>query len=203
MKKVISLVAASLLLAQLTACGNAMMPAAGMRPMGPTQVTSQSILGINKEIGKAVEANFKSKDKNGDGFITPNEFPVESPEDFNHFRRFDNNKDGRLVVKEMAPGLFSRIGDIFQLKATAAFLFDELDVDNNKQLTKSEVESCKIPGVAATYDAYLGKTLFGKHLDYLRKTDFENLMAFALTNPAAAGSGGQAPASQLAPKPVK
>lgn len=188
MKQIITLVAGSLLLAQLTACGGQMMPAANMMPrqMGPTptQVSSQSILGINKEIGRAVEANFKAKDANGDGFITPNEFPVESPEDFNHFRRFDSNKDGKLKVNEMKPGILSRAADIYQLKATAAFLFDELDVDNNKRLTKAEVDACKVPGVAGSYDAYLGKSLFGKKLDYLRKTDFENLMAFALLGPS-------------------
>lgn len=201
MKKLISLTAGVLLVAQLTACGGSNLPMAGLpRQMAPTQVTSQSILGINKEISKAVEADFKAKDKNADGFITPNEFPVESPEDFNHFRRFDSNKDGRLKVNEMKPSLLSRVGDIMQLKATAAFLFDELDVDNNKQLTANEVAACKIPGVAASYNAYLGKTLFGKKLDYLRKTDFENLVAFALSNPAAAGSAPAAAPAQ-APRP--
>lgn len=185
MKKLVSFTAGALLIAQLTACGGALPMGSMPRQMAPSQVSAQSILGINKEIGIAVEADFKAKDKNADGFITPNEFPVESPEDFNHFRRFDSNRDGRLKVSEMKPSLFSRISDIMQLKATAAFLYDELDVDNNRQLSKTEVAACKIPGVAASYDTYLGKSLFGKKLDYLRKTDFENLVAFALSNPNA------------------
>ena len=174
------------------------------RQMAPqsNQVSAQSILGINKEIGIAVEADFKAKDKNADGFITPNEFPVESPEDFNHFRRFDSNRDGRLKVNEMKPSLFSRIGDVLQLKATAAFLFDELDVDNNRSLTKTEIAACRIPGVASGFDNYLGKSLFGKRLDYLRKTDFENLVAFALMNPEAkvAPAPQQAAPAPIAPK---
>lgn len=189
MKKILSLVAGTLLLAQLTACGNAAMPAASMAnrqiaPAQPTQVSSQSFIGINKEISKAVEANFKAKDADGDGFIVPKEFPVESPEDYNHFRRFDSNKDGRLTQRELNPSLLSRAMDILEIKATAAFLFDDLDVDNNKQLSKTEVAACKIPGVAASYDAYLGKSLFGRKLEYLRKTDFENLVAFALMGPS-------------------
>lgn len=187
MKKILSLVAGTLLLAQLTACGNAAMPTnmapRQLAPAQPTQVTSQSILGINKEISKAVEANFKAKDKDADGFIMPKDFPVETPEDYNHFRRFDSNKDGKLTQREMNPSLLSRAMDILELKATAAFLFDDLDVDNNKQLSKTEVAACKIPGVAGSYDAYLGKTLFGRKLDYLRKTDFENLVAFAMMGP--------------------
>lgn len=186
MKKILTLVAGTMLLA---ACGGPMMPTANMLPRqaAPVQVGAQSILGINKEISRSVEANFKAKDKNADGFITPNEFPVETPEDYNHFRRFDSNKDGMLKVNEMKPGILTRAADIFQLKATAAFIYDELDVDNNKKLTKTEVGACKIPGVADSYDSYLGKSLFGKKLDYLRKTDFENLVAFALLGPSNAG----------------
>lgn len=193
MNKFVALLAGSLLATQLVACGQApmAMPRAAMpQQQATTQVGAQSLLGINKEIGKAVEANFKAKDKDGDGVINPSEFPVESPEDFNYFRRMDSNRDGKLAVKEMSPGLFSRVGDVLQIKATASFLFDELDVDNNKHLTKTEVAACKIPGVAASFDAYLGKSFFGKKLDYLRKTDFENLMAFALLSPAAAAPAG-------------
>ena len=59
-------------------------------------LSSQSLLGIHKELKRAVEANFAAKDANKDGLIIPAEFPVESPEDFNHFRKLDSNRDGHL-----------------------------------------------------------------------------------------------------------
>lgn len=178
----------------LTACGAPSMPGAQMMPQqsgvrmaAPTQVGAQSLLGINKELKRSVEANFAAKDANKDGYITPDEFPVQSPEDFNYFRRLDISRDGRIRLNEMSDGLMGRVSDILQLKATAAFIFDELDIDNNKRLTKSEIGASKVPGVASNFDAYLGKSwLTGKHYDYLRKSDFENLLAFAMTNPGAA-----------------
>lgn len=192
----IALLAGTLMIAQLSACGNAALPPAGMA-MAPatTQVSSQSILGINKEISRAVEANFAAKDKNTDGFINPDEFPVQTPEDYNSFRQLDSNKDGRVSKGELNPSLLGRAMDIIQLKATAAFIFDSLDGDRNGHLTKSEVANCKIPGVAASYDAYLGKSLFGKQLDYLRRSDFENLVAFALLGPSNSKSALTAPGS--------
>lgn len=191
MKKLASLFAGALI---LTACGGPNLPSGMptrqmMQPSmaAPTQVSSQSILGINKELKKSVEANFAAKDANQDGFITPDEFPVKSPEDFNYFRRLDISHDGRIQMNEMSDGILGRVTDILQLKATAAFIFDELDKDNNGRLSKSEVGACKVPGVAANFDAYLGKSwITGKRYDSLRKSDFENLLAFAMTNPAAA-----------------
>jgi len=198
MKKFAVLFAATSLLA---ACGNPnMLPSPQMMmqrpnqmmmpqraPMQPTQIGAQSITGIYKEIQRAIDANFAAKDANQDGTITPNEFPVESPEDFNHFRRLDTNRDGKLSKSEMSTSLLGKALDIFQLKATAAFLFSELDVDRNKRLTKTEIAASRIPGVAANFDSYLGKSwLTGKRYDYLRKSDFENLVAFAMLNPGAA-----------------
>ncbi|MBF2052857.1 MAG: hypothetical protein IGS03_05245 [Candidatus Sericytochromatia bacterium] len=199
MKKVMILLATTSLLA---ACGGPqMMPNAqmmGARPQPlmmaqnaamqqPNQIGVQSITGIYKELQRSIEANFAAKDGNKDGTITPNEFPVESPEDFNHFRRLDSNRDGQLSKGEMSTGFLGKAVDIFQIKATASFVFHELDADGNKRLTKTEAGASRIPGVAANFDSYLTKVWWsGKQRDYLRKTDFENLMAFALTNPGAA-----------------
>lgn len=194
MKKVLIAIATTSLLA---ACGGPqMMPNAQMmapRPQmmmpmqQPVQMGAQSITGIYKELQRSIEANFAAKDANKDNTITPNEFPVESPEDFNHFRRLDDNRDGQLSKGEMSSNLLTKAVDIFQIKATAAFVFHELDVDGNKRITKSEVAASRIPGVSANFDSYLTKVWWsGKQRTYLRKTDFENLMAFALTNPGAA-----------------
>lgn len=199
---------ASAMIAVLTACGSANLPMARMQApqmMAPrtAQVSSQSILGINKEIKRSVEANFVAKDANKDGLITPNEFPVESPEDFNHFRRLDNNQDGQLKMDEMATGILGRLNDIMQIKAMAAFVFDELDVDNNKRLTKTEIAASKVPGVAANFEKYLGKNFFTRQpLDYLRKSDFENLMAFAMLNPGAVGQEQQSQEEAMMFMPV-
>lgn len=191
MKKIVALIAGTMLVSQITACGNAQLPMAAAP--GTVQVGAQSILGINKEITKSVEANFKAKDKDADGFIIPAEFPVQTPEDYNSFRQLDSNKDGKLSKGELTPSIVGRAMDILQLKATAAFLYDELDGDNNGQLSRAEVEKCKIPGVAASYDAYLGKSFFGKQLTYLRRSDFENLVAFALLGPGGTGRNNATP----------
>lgn len=174
------------------------------RAVAPTQVSSQSILGINKELKKAVEANFAAKDANKDGVIIPGEFPVESPEDFNHFRKLDSNRDGQLKMSEMNDSIIGRAADILQLKATAAFLFHELDVDGNKRITATEITASKIPGVAGNFSNYLGKSLITRRpLTYLRKTDFENLVAYALSNPeAAAQSAAQEQANGMSISPV-
>lgn len=195
MKKIAAIFSTAVL---LSACGSPNMMPMGRGAMPPAQmrmnarptvqVGAQSLLGINKELKRSVEANFAAKDADGDGFILPNEFPVESPEDFNHFRRLDGNRDGKIRLSEMSEGLLGRVSDVLQLKATAAFIFDELDIDNNKRLTKEEASASKVAGVASNYDAYLGKSwITGKPYNYLRKTDFENLLAFAMTNPNAAG----------------
>ena len=188
MNKITALFSASLVFSLLTACGStALLPSAQM-PAGipAAQVQAQSVAGINKEIKKSVDAAFKAKDKNADNFITPDEFPIQTPLEFQHFRRFDSNKDGRLSPSEMGPGFFGRTMDVFQLTATAAFLFDQLDVNNDGKLFKEEVSASTLPGVAANFDQYLDKPWYSsKKLTYLRKTDFENLVAYAMTNPEA------------------
>jgi hypothetical protein len=191
MNKITTLISASVLFSLLTACGTAsLMPSARMPVAAPAasaaQVQAQSIAGINKEIKKSIDAAFKSKDKNTDNFITPDEFPVQTPLEFQHFRRFDSNKDGRLSPNEMGPGVFGRAMDVMQLTAAASFLFDQLDVNNDGKLFKEEVAASTLPGVSANFDQYLDKPWYSsKKLTYLRKTDFENLVAYAMTNPEA------------------
>lgn len=208
--KIAALFSVLLVATQLSACNSranfapqAFAPNA-QRATAPTQVSSQSILGINKELKLAVEANFAAKDANKDGVIIPGEFPVESPEDFNHFRKLDSNRDGQLKISEMTDSIIGRAADILQLKATAAFLFHELDVDGNKQITATEITASKIPGVAGNFSRYLGKSLITRRpLTYLRKTDFENLVAYALSNPeAAARSAAEEQANGLSISPV-
>lgn len=216
MNKLAVLLLASVALTPLAACSSNVPNAQLLNPAArapfaqqqQSQVSAQSAWGIHKELQRSVEAGFAAKDANKDGFITPNEFPVNTPEDFNYFRRLDDNRDGKLKQGELSAGFLSHIKDVVQLKAAAAFVFDELDIDNNRRLSAAEVSASKVPGVAANYANFLGKSLiFRRPLDYLRKSDFENLMAFALTNPAAAGAASiqvEAPISSadLAPKPV-
>lgn len=191
MKKLAALLSVSAIFSVLTACGTApLLPAAQMsQPASiaqPAQLQAQSILGINKEIKRSVEAAFKAKDKNGDKFITPDEFPVQTPLEFQHFRRLDDNKDGRLTVNEMSPGILSRALDIMELMATASFLFDQLDINNDGKLIKEEAAASTLPGIAANFDKYLSKPWYSnKKLTYLRRTDFENLVAYVMTNPEA------------------
>jgi Ca2+-binding EF-hand superfamily protein len=202
MKKIASLLAASALFSMLTACGSANMNAAVMPNRAPvaqpnTAVQAQSLTGIYKQITQGAEAAFKAQDKDGNGFITPNEFNVSDPDTFMAFDKLDGNNDGKLSKGEFTPGFFSRAQDVFQIKAMASFLFDQLDRNNDKKLSRQEASASFIPGVAPNYDKFLSKPMFSsKPLDYLRKTDFENLVAFAMTNPAAAG--GAAPTDPAA-----
>ncbi|PIQ24306.1 hypothetical protein COW36_23920 [bacterium (Candidatus Blackallbacteria) CG17_big_fil_post_rev_8_21_14_2_50_48_46] len=193
MNKLAALLSASMLFSVLTACGNSALPLAQIplrapatAPQAAAQLQAQSVLGINKEIKRSVEAAFAAKDKNADKFITPDEFPVTTPLEFQHFRKMDSNKDGRLTASEMSPGIFGKVMDIMQLTATASFLFDQLDVNNDGKLMKEEAAASTLPGVAANFDTYLSKPWYSsKKLTYLRRTDFENLVAFAMTNPEA------------------
>lgn len=214
MKKIAALFSVLVLAAPLSACGSranfaampqqqAMMMNQQRAASASGQITSQSLLGINKELKRAVEANFAAKDANKDGLIIPAEFPVESPEDFNHFRKLDANRDGQLKISEMSDSILGRAADILQLKATAAFLFHELDVDGNKRLTSTEIVASKIPGVAGNFERYLGKSLITrKPLTYLRKTDFENLVAYALSNPEAAAQTAAEASTAMGISPV-
>ena len=192
MKKIAVLFGSALVLQTLVACGGPMPMPMGMhapqmmQAAPPQMVRAQSISGINKEINAAVEATFARKDANADKTITPNEFPVTTPGEFQHFRNLDADRDGKLTLKEMAPGLISKIMDVTQLKATASFLFDQLDTNGDSKLTKDEAAASHLPGVAANFDKYLTKPWYARNpLDYLRKTDFENLVAFAMLNPPA------------------
>lgn len=181
------------ILLSMTACGTGVQPAAqfavpqqAINQAAPT-VGAQSVRGILAEMKKAVTDSFAKKDADKDGTIVPAEFPVTTPEEFQYFRRLDDNKDGKLSMSEMDRGLFSKIKDVVQVKATASFMFDELDTNNDKRLSKSEAGASSLPGVAANFDSYLSKPWYRRtKLDYLRKTDFENLVAFALMNPNAA-----------------
>lgn len=219
MKKIAALFSVLLMGTQLSACGSRANVAAlsqqqammvnQQRAMSQQSMTanndlsSQSLLGIHKELKRAVEANFAAKDANKDGLIIPAEFPVESPEDFNHFRKLDSNRDGQLKLSEMSTSIIGRAADIMQLKATAAFLFHQLDVDGNKRITSTEITASTIPGVAGNFERYLGKSLITrKPLTYLRKTDFENLIAYALSNPEAAAKSAAEAEAAMSISPV-
>lgn len=212
MKKWMLYLVAASAISPLTACGNDMpttqmanfRPAPQMVQAPANDLQAQSLLGINKEISKAVSETFKRKDANGDKSITPDEFPVKNADDFVSFRKLDDNKDGKLVEKELAPSFFGRIKDVLQLKASASFLFDQLDRNNDSKLSPQEAAASTLPGIATNFDRFRDKPWWSaKKLDYLRKTDFENLVAFALTNPAAATPSAPTDGGAPAPVPAK
>jgi hypothetical protein len=169
----------------LTACGNstAFSP---IIEQPAEQVTSESILGVSKEIKNSSKLAFKELDKNADKMITPQEYGVATPDSAKAFYAIDKNHDGKIVEKEFTPGFFSSVGLTFRLKSAAAALFKLIDKSKDKLVSKEELASGLVSQAFITeFDNFdkQQKTLFHKDANgFLSQSEFENLFAHLAMN---------------------
>jgi Ca2+-binding EF-hand superfamily protein len=178
MKKSVKLTVLGLFASSVIGCGYS----AGIQPMMMQQMATdqtqayqaQSITGIWKTIDQGVEQAFKEKDKNGDNFITSDEFPVKTPDEFIEFKKLAGS-DGKISLKEMQPSFLSKVKDEVLIKATAAFLFDQVDKNDNNKLTAEELKASDVPHISDNFAKY-----DTKKKGYLTKSEFEDLYTYTV-----------------------
>lgn len=79
------------------------------------------VVGVRGDVVPRAQARFARLDKNGDGFVTADEFPARRAD---RFAQLDTDKDGKLSRSEMVEGALQR--------------FDALDTDKDGQITPQE-----------------------------------------------------------------
>lgn len=79
------------------------------------------VVGVRGDVVPRAQARFARLDKNGDGFVTKDEFPARRAD---RFAELDADKDGKLSRSEMVEGALQR--------------FDALDVNKDGQVTPEE-----------------------------------------------------------------
>ena len=94
----------------------------------------------------------------------------------------DDNKDGKVTLKEMLPGFFSKIGMALRLQKAAGTLFGQLDRNKDKFVQAGELEnalvSAEFLGAFKKYDKEKKIFLFRKaNPGKLSKSEFENMYA--------------------------
>lgn len=147
-----------------------------------TTVGALSYSGVKKEIEKSLTAQFKELDKDKNKMITPEEYGVKSPEEFTAFSVMDDNKDGKVTLKEMLPGFFGKIGMALRLQKAAGTLFGQLDRNKDKFIQSGELENALVSteflGAFKKYDKEKKIFLFRKaNPGKLSKSEFENMYA--------------------------
>jgi hypothetical protein len=204
MKKSIIMLTLGLFTASaITACGtggSGLLTDAEM--ISQPQVQAESFSGVYKEIKNSSALAFKEIDKNGDKMITPAEYGVGTPDSAKAFYALDDNHDGKITLKEMTPGFFSRIGLTFRLRSAAGGLFKLMDKSKDRLISKEELTSGLVSQAFLNeFDKYdvKGKTLFHKDSKgYLSQTEFENLFAHV----AMTTIPSTTPADPASPAPV-
>ena len=147
-----------------------------------TTVGALSYSGVKKEIEKSLTAQFKALDADKNKMITPEEYGVKSPDEFTAFAVMDDNKDGKVTLKEMLPGFFSKIGMALRLQKAAGTLFGQLDRNKDKFVQAGELENALVSteflGAFKKYDKEKKIFLFRKaNPGKLSKSEFENMYA--------------------------
>lgn len=195
----------------LTACGGT-DPIATMPVVEQTeqQVGALSFSGVKKEVEKALTAQFKALDADKNKMVTPEEYGVKSPEDFNSFRALDDNKDGKVTLKEMLPGFIEKQTTALKLMHAANALFKQVDASKDGFVQMGELE--KSPLISADFAANFKKFdkekkiwLFRKsNSGKLSKSEFQNeYAAIAMSAKAAAPAPAPAPAEPPAAPPAE
>ncbi|MBC7475156.1 MAG: EF-hand domain-containing protein [Candidatus Sericytochromatia bacterium] len=186
-KKIISMLALSAFTAStLSACGansdSLIQVAPQVQEQTQQQVTAQSYFGIKKQVEKAIKDSFKEMNKNGDKFITPDEYGISTPDQAKAFYELDKNKDGKVSLDEMLPNFFGGIFSNLRLKKAADSLFRQIDKDHDGYVNETELTS---PLVSAEFLAQFKKFDIEKKgfifnrgtLGKLSKSEFENEFA--------------------------
>lgn len=196
----------------LTACGGtdttlATMPA--VQPVENQQVGALSFSGVKKEVEKAITAQFKALDKDGNKVVTPAEYGVNQPEDFQAFKALDDNKDGKVTLKEMLPGFFEKQVTAVKLMNAANALFKQIDKSKDGFIQMSELENSNLVSEAFVtnfkkFDKEKKIWLFRKsNSGKLSKSEFQNEYAsIAMSAKADAPAPAPAPADPAPADPA-
>lgn len=215
MKRLASVVILSAFALNLTACNSQTdltmldTPNQIVQPVNETgSVEISSFKGIEKEIKNASTAAFKELDKDKNKTITPAEYGVATPDSNKSFYALDNNHDGKITDKEWHPGFFKRTGLTLRLRSAARNLFDQLDKNNNKLLSKDELTGGLVSAAFVEgFDKYDKEKKTFLHNDakgQLSKSEFENLFAHvAVSKLPAADQPAPAPAEPPAAPPAE
>ncbi|MFN8671407.1 MAG: EF-hand domain-containing protein [Candidatus Sericytochromatia bacterium] len=158
-------------------------------------VNASSFSTIRSQIVKTMKEQFQAMDKDGNKELAPSEFGVGTPETLQAFNKIDSNNDGKITEKEFNPNVFESTKMALSYRATARKLFDVLDKNKDKYLSKEELSSPLISGdYLAKFQDYDKEKkwffFFNKGTkDKLSKSEFENMfadMALKANAPAAA-----------------
>lgn len=186
MKRLVSLIALSVLSFNITACGSDMSDMTTAQIQQPQQVQSQSFLGVYKEVKGASALAFQEMDKNNDRNITPDEYGVTTAEAQNAFKAIDKDHNGKISSEEMMAGFFGKVGLTSRLKKAADTLFKQIDGNKDKLVSREEITQA---GLATAFITYFTKydvqkkTLLHKDAaNMLSQSEFENLYAYVAVN---------------------
>lgn len=198
----------------LTACGGTDTTLSTLPEVQPAeqQVGALSFGGVKEAVKKAITAQFKTLDKDGNKIVTPAEYGVNLPEDFTAFKALDDNKDGKVTLNEMLPGFIERQTTALKLMNAANALFKQIDTSKDGFIQMSELEkSSLVSGAFAEnfkkYDKEKKIWLFRKsNSGKLSKSEFQNEYAAiamsAKAEPAPAPAPAEPPAAPPADQPA-
>lgn len=193
---VLATVAASV----LSACGSEPTMTLAPEVQPTTEVGALSFSGVKAEITKSLTARFKELDVNKDKKVTPEEYNVKSPEDFQAFRALDDNKDGSVVLKEMLPNFLEKQVTAVKMMNAANALFKQIDTSKDGFIQMSELDNSPLVSSAfgenfKKYDKEKKIWLFRKsNSGKLSKSEFQNEYAHIAVNGKASVPAEPAPA---------
>jgi Ca2+-binding EF-hand superfamily protein len=210
LKKTLSaLVLTAFAASTLTACGGtdtiATMP---VLEQTEQQVGALSFSGVKDQVTKALTAQFKALDADKNKMVTPEEYGVKSPEDFQAFRGLDDNKDGKVTLKEMLPGFIEKQITATKIMHAANALFKQIDSSKDGFIQMAELNNSPLVSGAFAenfkkFDKEKKIWLFRKsNSGKLSKSEFQNAYA-SIAMSAKADAPAPAPAEPPAAPPAE